>query len=93
MAQWNYTIRSGKALREAIKEGDVTLVVSRLLQCYRELLNKLSDEDRDWKGFDIEDIIEILVLYVIDPDDEDNVDYYLDEFYDICDDVRAWIAI
>ena len=93
MAQWNYTIRSGKALHEAIEEGDATLVVSRLLQCYRELLNKLSDEDRDWKGFDIEDTIEMLALYVIDPDDEDNVDYYLDEFYDICDDGRAWIAI
>ena len=93
MANWNYTIRSGKTLHEAIDEGDSALVVSRLLQCYRELLNKLSDEDKDWKGFDIEDTIDILANYVIDPDDEDNVDDYLEEFYDICDDVRAWIAI
>ena len=93
MANWNYTIRSGKALREAIDEGDSALVVSRLLQCYRELLNKLSDEDKAWKGNALEDTIEVLALYVIDPDDEDNVDYYLEEFYDICDDVRAWITI
>ena len=74
MAKWTYTIRSGKFLREAIDEGDAALVTSRLLQCYRELLNALSDEDKDWKGFDIEDAIEILALYVIDPDDEDDSD-------------------
>lgn len=93
MAQWNYTLRWGKQLREAICAEDEEFVVRCLIACYRELLNKLSDEDREWKQFDIEEIIEILTLYALDPDDEDNVDYYLEEFYDICDDVRAWIAI
>lgn len=93
MAQWNYTIRSGKALHEAIEAEDVEMVVKCLIACYRELLNKLSDEDKDWKQFDIEDTIEILTYYDADPDDEDDVNYYLEEFYDICDDVRAWIAI
>lgn len=93
MAKWKYTIHSGKALREAIDEGNSDLVASRLLQCYRELLNKLSDEDKKWKGYDIEDTIEILAFYVLDPDDEDDVNYYLEEFYDICDDVRAFVAL
>jgi archaellum biogenesis ATPase FlaH len=93
MAKWNYTLQWGKQLHEAIKAEDTTMVVKCLIACYRELLNKLSEEDKEWKGFDIEDSIEILTYYAADPDDEDNVDYYLDEFYDICDDVRAWITI
>ena len=93
MAQWDYTLKWGKQLHEAIYDEDAEIVVKCLIACYRELLNKLSDEDRECYKYDIEDIIEILTLYALDPDDEDDVDYYLDEFYDICDDVRAWIAI
>lgn len=93
MAQWNYTIKWGKRLREAIEAEDEIIVAKCLIACYRELLNKLSDEDKEDYEFDINDSIEILTFYVADPDDEDNIDYYLEEFYDICDDVRAWIAI
>lgn len=93
MARWTYTIKNGKALREAIYEGDAEKVVKCLLKCYEELLKKLNDEDKDWKGYDIEDTIEILKLYDEGPDDDDNVDYYLDEFYNICDDVRAFVAL
>ncbi len=93
MAKWNYTLRWGKQLREAIKAEDTTMVVKCLICCYRELLNKLSDEDMDDYKFDIEETIEILMFYEADPDDEDNVDYYLSEFYDMCDDLRAWVAV
>ena len=89
MARWNYTIRAGKFLREAIESEDTTLVVSRLLQCYRELLNKLSDEDKEWKQFDIEDAIFNLENF----DENEDVDEYLEWFYDLCDDVGAWVAI
>lgn len=93
MIKWNYTIQKGTALREAIYAEDTEKVVKCLLACYRELYEKLSDEDKEWKGFDIEDNIEILTYYEADPDDEDNIDYYLSEFYDICDDVRAFITL
>lgn len=93
MVKWQYRIKSGSKLREAIDNEDEEQVVKCLLLCYLELHSKLSDEDKEWKGYDIEDAIEILSFYVIDPDDEDNVDYYLEEFYDICDDLRAWIEL
>ena len=93
MANWIYTIHNGKALHEAINNEDIQLVVKCLLRCYKELYSKLSEEDKDWKGFDIEDTIDILTYYNADPDDEDDVDYYLEEFYNICDDLRAWITI
>ena len=45
MAKWNYTITKGKALREAIENEDEQLVVKCLLACYKELYDKLTDED------------------------------------------------
>ena len=96
MVKWDYIITSGKKLREAIHNEDIRLVVKALLLCYKELYSKLSDEDKDWKGMDIEDSIENLSLYTFDlddEDDEDNVNYYLDEFYNLCDDLKAWVEI
>lgn len=91
MAQWNYTLRWGKQLREAIEIEDTEMAIKCLIACYRELLNKLSDEDKDCYECEIEDAISS--LEICDEDDDDEIDYYLSEFYDICDDVRAWIAI
>ena len=54
---------------------------------------KLTDEDKDWRGFDIEDTIETLTYYDVCNAEEDDIDYYLDEFYSLCDDLRAWITL
>lgn len=89
MAQWDYTIKWGKQLHEAIYDEDAEMVVKCLIACYRELLNKLSDEDKDWKQFDIEDTIFNLEHF----DEGEDVDDYLDYFYDLCDELRAWIAV
>ena len=89
MAKWNYTLRFGKSLREAIEEEDVEAVVKYIIACYRELLNKLSDEDRDWKGSDIEDAVYNLENF----DEDEDVDEYLEWFYDLCDELGAWVAI
>ena len=91
MAQWKYTIRFGKHLREAICDEDIDMVVKCLIACYRELLNKLSDEDKEDYDFEIKDWIYTLEAY--DSDDEDEVDEYLEEFYNICDGLKAWISI
>jgi hypothetical protein len=89
MSQWDYTIRWGKQLREAICAEDEEFVVKCLIACYRELLNKLSDEDRDCYEFDIEDTIFNLEHF----DEGEDVDDYLDCFYNLCDELRAWIVI
>ena len=89
MAKWKYTLRFGKNLREAIDEGSVEAVVKCLIACYRELQIKLSDEDKELVEFDIEDAIFNLENFDMDED----VDDYLECFYDLCDDVRAWIGI
>ena len=89
MAQWIYTIHSGKLLHEAIDSGDEQLVVKCLLACYQELYDKLTDEDKDWKGIEIEDTIFNLESF----DEDEDVDDYLEYFYDQCDELRAWITL
>ena len=54
---------------------------------------KLSEEDEAWKGWEIEDLIERVTADIDYGDlDEDEFNDYLSEFYDICDDVRAWVG-
>ena len=89
MAKWNYTLHWGKQLRVAIDDGDVEMVVKLLICCYRELLNKLSADDSEWKQFDIEDAIFNLENF----DEDEDVDDYLAEFYDLCDELDAWVEI
>ena len=93
MARWKYTLKSGTALREAIDNEDTEQVVKCLLLCYKELLDKLVGEDRKCFMWDIEDTINVLESSTLDPDDEDNVNYYLEEFYDLCDELRAWVEV
>lgn len=95
MAQWKYTITSGTALREAIYDGDTERTVECLLKCCSELHNKLSEEDLEDCSYELEDIIESLKVYTPsdDEDDTENIDAYLGDFYDICDSVRAFVAL
>lgn len=90
--KWKYTLQWGKQLREAIEAEDAELTAKCLICCYRELLNKLSDEDKDDFEADITDAIEVLTVYHFDDEDED-IDSYLSDFYDLCDDIRAWVEI
>jgi hypothetical protein len=89
MANWQYKLKSGSALREAIYNEDEEQVVKCLLLCYKELQSKLTEEDKDYKGMEIEDII----FNIENFDDGEDVNDYLEYFYDICDELRAWIEI
>lgn len=93
MAKWEYVLTKGKALHGAIESGDTELVVKCLLACYNELYAKLTDEDKEWRGFDIEDAIEALAYFDADEAEDDDIDYYLDDFYNLCDELRAWITL
>ena len=89
MAKWEYTITKGKELHQAIWNEDEQLVVKCLLECYKELYAKLTDEDKEWRGDDIEDTMFNLENF----DEGEDVDGYLEEFYDLCDTLRAWITL
>jgi hypothetical protein len=95
MANWKYRLQNGSALREAIDNDDMEQVVKCLLLCYEELLNKLDEWDESDYEIDIQDSIGVLMAYELctDEDDEDCINDYLEEFYDLCDDLRAWIEM
>jgi hypothetical protein len=95
MARWKYTLNSGSALREAINNDDMEQVVKCLLLCYQELLDKLDEwDERDYE-IDIQDSIGVLMAYELcpDEDDEDYINDKLEEFYDLCDELRAFVEL
>jgi hypothetical protein len=89
MARWKYTLNSGSALREAIYNEGMEQTVKCLLLCYKEVRNKLDEEDRDYRGMEIEDTIFNLENF----DDGEDIDDYLEYFYDLCDELRVWVGI
>ena len=95
MGMWKYTINFGTALREAIEDGNTEETVECLSKCYEELMSKLSKTDKEDLKYEIEDTIDMLNSYEFssDEEDEENIDYYLAEFYDICDSVRAFVSL
>jgi len=100
MSKWAVTLNSGKALREAIDEEDVIKCFECLKACYQELHDKLpesfTDVDLDMA---LEDI-DIQLSDFQDPEDpdayedaEDELNYLLDDFYDLCDNLRVWVGM
>ena len=90
MAQWKYTITNGKALRDTIEDGNTTETIKSLKDCCVELLNSLTDRDLDDFAEDLQDIMD--TLDDVDVYDTDEIDDCLEDFYDICDIIRAWIS-
>ena len=97
MAKWKYTIKNGKALREAIEDGDSAATIECLMNCFNELWSLLDEEDLEDYDIDLENIVDTLSFWSAyhssDEDDTEIIDDYLAEFYDICDNVRAWITL
>ena len=95
MARWKYTLNSGSALREAINNDDMEQVVKCLLLCYQELLDKLDEWDEQDYEIDIHDSIGVLMAYELcpDEDDEDYINDQLEEFYNLCDELRAFVEL
>ena len=93
MARWDYTITNGTILRNSIENGSTTETVDALIMCLDELYSKLTDEDKAYIGYDIEDMTESLKYIATSETDEDELDDYLADFYDMCDSLRAWIEL
>jgi len=100
MGKWIARINSGKALREAIFNDDLVQCCEILKACYQELHDKLPDTfdtvDLDMVLDDINYQLEAL-QDLEDPDmNEDmaeEIDYLLDDFYDLCDTLNVWVTM
>jgi len=101
MGNWRYTLKFGRALRDAIDSEDPDRVIDALVACFTEINKAMPTY------FDSDDLQETLTeladyrdsLYNYDEYDMtyeeavDNVDYMLERLYDICDDLRIWVEI
>ena len=90
MAKWNKTCNEFKEVREMISnDGSNRDILDRLVK----ICAKYSKQD--W-GFaeDFSDLgSEIYYALTQYEDDDDSVNYYLDEFYDLCDNAGVWLGI
>ena len=93
MAKWIYTLESGSDLREAIENDDLEQTAKCILKCLRELTHKLLEAGDPIKDFDIEALDDLVTEDIDSGDfDEDRLNEYLNDLYDICDNYRAWIG-
>ena len=102
MAQWKYTLKNGKALRAAIQdEDDYGKVLDLLAACLKEINAKFPDDYEEYElEEDLEDIenqrdnLENYAEYDMTFDDvEEEINYLLDKFYDLCDALRVWVGL
>ena len=94
MANWKYTLKCGKKLREAISNDDAYEVLRYLAEAWKEIHSQFPDEydEFDLQG-DLDEISEISALgedYDLEVEDDD-VDWLLSDLYDYCDATRIWI--
>lgn len=96
--KWRYELKSGEALRKAIRDEDVKAIQSALMDAYKEIHEAMPD---DFEDYELEDKLEELEILdtEFDPDihdDEEDVienwDYELSDFYDLCDELKIWVG-
>lgn len=98
-SRWNYTLKCGKALRQAINNEDPEEILEMLRQAWTEIHENFPDEydenDLDSDLSDIENELDNVENYedydMTYEDVEDNIDYMLTNLYDFCDEFNIWV--
>ena len=94
----------GKSIREAINSGEET--IENIIDIYQKMIiflkvwkEKLTAYDEITFSYDIESLIEDLECACPDASEEDyeteedNLNYYLNDFYNLCDSGSCWIGV
>ena len=93
---WEYQLKSGKDLRKAINDNDDSTeswvrVLNAIKTCCEELKTILGEDD-----VSVNNLVDDCDFYIdtIDTEeDESNIDYCLDQLYDICDGNNIWVPL
>ena len=89
-ARWDYTLKCGPALRTAIHDVNVQEVINQLWAGYKELLAANIIDDWQYDSY-TEDLIGS--EYWDEDELEENIDWALNNFYDLCDNTNVWIPL
>lgn len=105
MTEWKYRLEfEGKNLRSLINKEEtienIVAIYDQLILCLKHWKNRLRKSDKeDWE-YDIETMIEDLECACPSIEDnngydeeQENLNYYLRDFYDMCDAARVWIGV
>lgn len=105
MSKWNYNLREdGLKLRKMIVEGDSSKencenILKQLIVCCEHIEAKLTLSDREEYEYDICTIADEAedVKWCLEEDDEEYneecVNDVLNDFYDLMDTMRVWVAL
>lgn len=105
MIRWKYELKeTGVALRELLDECDVSeanclKILQQIIACCEYLKPQLTDDDQEYYGEDLDDLIEECKetkSYIDEYDEEsneDNINDMLDKFYDLMDLMRVWVTL
>lgn len=93
MANWKYTLPNQlrAQLKSNIDNSDYYEILSTLRECYDWILANVEEYDEWEYDRDIEDI-EFWSESELTEDDEEEIDYLLSNFYDVCDGYRIWAS-
>lgn len=104
MTKWRYNLQNGKALRDALEDNsgtpeEIIKVLDLIKKCYEEINEAFPDEyDRDDCADDCS-YCDVQIDNINDSDDmtldevEEEVNYILHEFYDLCDSMKIFIPL
>jgi len=85
---WVMTCTEFKGVRKAIEDGNIKLIIPQLIAICEKYAKKEWDFAENY-----EDMAEELREVDVDELEEDDVNFYLHDFYDLCDSARVWLDI
>lgn len=85
---WVMKCTEFKGVRKAIDDGNIKLIIPQLIAICEKYAKKEWDFAEDYERMS-EDLREVDAEEL----DEEDVDFYLHDFYDLCDSARVWLDI
>ena len=85
---WVMTCTEFKGVRKAIEDGNIKLIIPQLITICEKYAKKEWDFAENY-----EEMAEELREVDVDELEDDDVDFYLHDFYDLCDSARVWLDI
>ena len=101
MRRWTYKLMTGKQLRQAISDDDMTATLDALKECWEEINKAMPDiYDEDDLEDDLEELDNQLDNcknyedYSMTEDDvQDEINWQLSRLYDFCDEWGIWVEV
>ena len=88
MVKWDKRCTEFKKVREYINAEENDKILPALL----DICKKYAEEDWDFAD-DFDRLAEDIEVVADDDLDDDDIDFYLDDFYDLCDAARVWLEL